>query len=119
MPMSKTHTPKKASSSDWHNADIKAALEKAGWSLARLSIHCGYSRSAMKAALANPYPAAEKFIADAIGLQPQEIWPSRYNADGTSIRPPGRPIREVSLLKDTSSSQRCNVDKERADEQSS
>jgi len=29
------------------------------------------------------YPLNEKRIADALGLHPKEIWPSRYNEDGT------------------------------------
>ena len=34
------------------------------------------------------YPISEKRIADALGLHPMEIWPSRYNSDG-SRKPQG------------------------------
>ena len=30
------NTPQKAKKQDWHRADIKAALEKAGWTLRKL-----------------------------------------------------------------------------------
>ena len=107
--MGHTHTSKKADPKDWHNADIKAALEKQGWSLMRLSKFCGYNGNIVKHALHKPFPAGEKFIAEAIGVHPKDIWPSRYNADGTAIRPPGRPIRQVEPIKDTSSPLRRNV----------
>ena len=81
--MSKRIQSKKASTKDWHRADIKAALEKAGWSLRRLSLHNGYSDSAMKAALEKPYPMVERIIAGVIGVHPWEIWPSRYRSDHT------------------------------------
>lgn len=107
--MGHMYTKNKASSQDWHNADIKAALEKQGWSLTRLSKFCGYEGNVIKHALHKPFPAGEKFIAEAIGVHPKEIWPSRYNADGTAKRPPGRPIRKVGPIKDTTSPLRRNV----------
>lgn len=72
---------------DWHRADVKAALEKTGWSLRRLSVANGYSPGLLKAALYKPYPNAERIIAAIIGMPPQEIWPSRYDANGQPNRP--------------------------------
>jgi Ner family transcriptional regulator len=78
--MSKHIQPKKARlPQDWHPADIKAALEKKGWSLRRLSQHHGYSPDMVKTALVRPYPNAERIIAQALGLAPETIWPSRYD----------------------------------------
>ncbi len=88
--MSTPHTTKKQPSVDWHKADIKAALEKAGWSLSRLSRHHGYTRTALKNALSKPWPKAERLIAEALGIRPQTIWPSRYDAHGRSNRVRGR-----------------------------
>ncbi len=76
-------TPKKASREDWHPADIKAALTKAGWTFAALSAVHDCSRSTLNNALVRSYPAAEQRIADAIGVPVWEIWPSRWNDDGT------------------------------------
>lgn len=77
-------------SDDWHRADIKAALEKAGWSLRQLSIHHGLTPKTFQHAMSRPYPKGERAIAEAIGELPQVIWPSRYGADGLSNRRPGR-----------------------------
>jgi len=72
-------TPKKPAATDWHPADIVAELRKAGWSLRRLSSHYGYSDpTSLAKALSRPWPLAERRIADAIGVPPEQIWPSRY-----------------------------------------
>ena len=81
---------KDALSDDWHIADIKAALEKNGWSLSRLSIANGYTRKAAANTLRKPWPKMEKIIALAIGEKAQNIWPSRYCNKGKSNRKPGR-----------------------------
>jgi len=85
-------TPPKNTCHDWHPADVKAALEKAGWTLASLARHHGLSSaSPMSHTLGfRTYPINEKRIADALGMKPQHIWPSRYNADGTAK---GRGVR--------------------------
>ncbi len=74
---------KKASLEDWHPADILASVRKAGWTLAALAEHYGLERSTLTHAMSRSYPLAEKRIADAIGVAPQVIWPSRWNPDGT------------------------------------
>lgn len=75
---------KKTSQKDWHPADIKAALDKAGWTLRALAAHHGIKASStLSHTFERSYPLNEKRIADAIGVTPQEIWPSRYNEDGS------------------------------------
>jgi Ner family transcriptional regulator len=81
--MSNLDTAKKPVITDWHRADIKAALEKKGLSLARLARLNGYGRRSTSTALSVPWPKMESVIARAIGVQPQVIWPSRYREDGT------------------------------------
>lgn len=79
-----TNTAKKSSREDWHPADIKAALHKKGVTLAGLAFMHGLtSSSTLSAALTRSYPANEQRIADAIGVHPMVIWPTRYNDDGT------------------------------------
>ena len=63
---------------DWHKADIKAALEKAGWTLRKLSKAHGYSVNAGAVTFTQPWRNMERIIARAIGREPEEIWPSRY-----------------------------------------
>lgn len=75
---------------DWHPADILARLKKAGWTMAGLGKFHGYSsRSTLHGAIAKHWPKGEKIIAEAIGVTPAEIWPSRYsiaNKHKTQVR---------------------------------
>ncbi len=88
--MTTQHSPNSATAADWHRADIVAALRKAGWSLRRLATHHGYaSPNTLTNALARPWPKGERIIAEAIGVDPATIWPSRYGGEDT--RPGSRP----------------------------
>lgn len=74
---------KKPAPQDWHKADIKAALEKKGWTFCSLSKSLGYKRDGLRNCLHVPAPKAERIVAETIGLPAQSIWPSRYHPDGT------------------------------------
>ncbi|HIF9333041.1 TPA: helix-turn-helix domain-containing protein [Photobacterium damselae] len=63
---------------DMHRVDIVAALHKRGLTVKQLSIESGLAPSTLSNALARRYPKAEKIIAQAVGMAPEEIWPSRY-----------------------------------------
>lgn len=63
---------------DWHRADIRAELEKRGTSLRKLSREAGLSENTLRNALDRKWPKGEKIIAEAIGVAPETIWPSRY-----------------------------------------
>ena len=68
---------------DWHPADVIAAMHKAGWSMHKLARHHGLTTSGtLSKALRSSYPVAEQRIAEALGLHPKDIWPSRYYANG-------------------------------------
>lgn len=75
---------------DWHPEDIKAAIRKTGTTMSAISRAAGLSDGAAKRALDTPWPRAEAIIAARLGLRPQDIWPSRYDAAGLPLR--GRPI---------------------------
>ncbi|ATA27133.1 transcriptional regulator [Brenneria goodwinii] len=64
--------------SDWHRADVLSALKKRGTSLAQVSRSAGLNSRTLGNAFYRPYPKAEQLIAEALGVQPEEIWPSRY-----------------------------------------
>ncbi|ECG1391868.1 TPA_asm: transcriptional regulator [Salmonella enterica subsp. houtenae serovar 45:g,z51:-] len=56
------------------------ALHEKKWSLRRLSTHHGYSNpTTLKVALDRPWKKGERLIAEAIGVHPDVIWPSRYS----------------------------------------
>lgn len=63
---------------DWHPADIIAALHKRGTSLAAVSREAGLSSSTLANALSRPWPKGELLIARAIGVDAADIWPGRY-----------------------------------------
>jgi Ner family transcriptional regulator len=67
-----------STSSDWHPADVLAALKKRGKTLAGLSVAHGYHPTAAGKALIKPWPALERIIAAELGVAPGDIWPSRY-----------------------------------------
>jgi Ner family transcriptional regulator len=67
-----------AAHQDWHPADVLAALKKRGNTLSGLSVAHGYHATAAGKALKHPWPAMEAVIAAAIGMKPEEIWPTRY-----------------------------------------
>lgn len=82
-------TSKKANREDWHPADIIAALRKRGITLKALALSHGLADStSMSAALVRSLPANEKRIAAALEMHPKDIWPTRYNNDG-SRKPQG------------------------------
>lgn len=64
--------------SDWHSADIIAALRKRGTTLAAVSREAGLSSSTLANTLVRPWPKGEWIIANTLGMHPSEIWPSRY-----------------------------------------
>lgn len=79
--------------SDMHPEDIKAEIRKAGKSITRLASDTGVSRQSIHMALVSRFSEkCERSIADCINVEPQDIWPSRFRADGTRIR-----IREKSI----------------------
>ncbi|MBU9854414.1 helix-turn-helix domain-containing protein [Rahnella bonaserana] len=63
---------------DWHQADIIAALRRRGTTLAAVSRSAGLSSSTLSNALSRSWPKGEKVIAQALDVHPSVIWPSRY-----------------------------------------
>ncbi|HEI8293011.1 TPA: helix-turn-helix domain-containing protein [Citrobacter koseri] len=63
---------------DWHSADIIAALKKRGTSLSAVSRQSGLASSTLANAFIRHWPKGERLIAEALGIAPEQIWPSRY-----------------------------------------
>lgn len=64
---------------DWHAEDVKAAVrKKEGKSLAQLSREAGLKPDTLRNALRIHVPKYESIIAGYIGVEPSNIWPSRY-----------------------------------------
>ncbi|ENC7887822.1 helix-turn-helix domain-containing protein [Yersinia enterocolitica] len=64
--------------SDWHPADIIAALRKKDTTLAAVSRKASLSSSTLANALTRPWPKGEWLIAECLEIHPSEIWPTRY-----------------------------------------
>ncbi|MBP1524442.1 helix-turn-helix domain-containing protein [Salmonella enterica subsp. enterica serovar Worthington] len=68
---------KKSKCEDKSRYDIVADLRKRGKSLAALGRENGLSISTVKMPWIN-LTLGERIIADALGVEPRDIWPSRY-----------------------------------------
>lgn len=77
----------KLPSGDWHPEEIKAAVRMARprMTLHKLCHDSGIHPHAAHHAIARPHYPGEQAIAAILGLTPQDIWPSRHEADGTRI----------------------------------
>lgn len=71
---------------DWHPADIKAALDKKGWSLARIAREYGYGKNSPYMVLQKPWSQIEEIVARIIGVKAADIWPCRYDRRGRPLK---------------------------------
>ena len=68
---------------DWHSADVRAALSKAGFTLRQVGKLAKYADpDSARHVLKIPMPRAEAVIAAILRLPASRIWPSRYSDDG-------------------------------------
>ncbi|MGU9776162.1 helix-turn-helix domain-containing protein [Salmonella enterica subsp. enterica serovar 3,10:z10:-] len=63
---------------DWHPETIKAEVHKLGLSFRVLSVRAGYKPDSLKTVLRTPCRTYQQIVADALGVPPETIWPSRY-----------------------------------------
>ncbi|MGX5053153.1 helix-turn-helix domain-containing protein [Enterobacter asburiae] len=63
---------------DMHPEDIKAEIRKRGLSLSELSRRNGYAEGSLKSVLRTKSKPYQQIVADALGVSPEDIWPSRY-----------------------------------------
>jgi len=69
---------KHIATTDWHPADVKAALAKAGYTFARIARENGFCSNSPNTVLWRGWRRMERIVADIIGVEPETIWPSRY-----------------------------------------
>ena len=81
---------------DWHPADVVAALRKRGSSLRKVAHAHGYTQ--IQNVLVRPWWAVEQLVGQALGMAPEQIWPSRY-ADGVSREHAQRLTKNTRALK--------------------
>ena len=72
----------KSRGTDWHPADIKAALAKKGYTFARIARELGQFPTAPNQVLRQRLFRIEQTIARILEVPAQVIWPTRYTRDG-------------------------------------
>ncbi|HBM3102604.1 TPA: transcriptional regulator [Klebsiella pneumoniae] len=66
---------------DWHPENIKAEIHKRGLTFRALSLQAGYKKDSLKSVLRTPCKPYQEIVANALGVEPEDIWPSRYKTD--------------------------------------
>lgn len=79
---------------------IKYQLRIHGCSPAELARQLDVTDRAVRAVKHAPYPRIERAIAEQLNVQPIELWPERWNLDGTPCRQ--RPNRAESFPRSSS-----------------
>ena len=72
---------------DWDSHAITAELRRRGLTFADLARAEGVNCRAVRQALYSSSPKNERLIAEALGLDPAQIWPSRYTAECIAANP--------------------------------
>ncbi|MGO0632243.1 helix-turn-helix domain-containing protein [Pseudomonas sp. SAR267] len=98
---------------------VKYQLRIRGTSIADLARDAGLNESAFRNAKRRAYPRVERDIANALSMLPGQIWPERWNADGTPLRlRPNRAESNVSQTgKDTGECSKGNNNPAERDDQ--
>lgn len=81
--------PKKAPSG-WHPERIKTELRLKFGPITMLAVEWGFARAAISRVLGQPGYSVrlERRIAEALGVDPHELWPFRWSRDGRPLPPP-------------------------------
>lgn len=86
---------------------LKYQLRARATSLAQIARELNVSLSATKNVKRHAYPRIERVLAARLGLVPEQIWPERWNVDGTPVRQ--RPCRAEALSERPSFSEQSNA----------
>lgn len=71
---------------DWHAEDIKAAVRKRGTNLSQLSRDAGLKPDSLRNVFRYHCKKYESIVANVIGVDAAEIWPSRYPIDQAELK---------------------------------
>jgi Ner family transcriptional regulator len=93
---------------------VKYQIHCQGRSMAQVAKDADVDRRTLYQTFLRPYPRMEKIIAKAVGLEPRDLFPERYDADGLPCRRMGR--RKKSTAKTANSSSRRDAGNVKAKE---
>lgn len=68
----------KKENGDWRDEFILAALKSCGWTYSSLGVANGMGKATLRNAIRAPWPKGEDIIANTIGVDATDIWPSRF-----------------------------------------
>lgn len=77
---------------DMSPEEVKKLIMDTGITLSELGIQNGFSGAAVSITLKKRQPYVQNVIAKRLNMRPQDIWPSRYDENGSPVRldPRGR-----------------------------
>lgn len=76
----------RAEDGGWHPEIIKTAIRLKGMTLTKLALDNDLPEGSCRVALIRPHTEADRVIADFLSVPLSELWPSRYDESGHSIR---------------------------------
>lgn len=81
---------------------IKYQLELRGYTYADIARELDCTRQSVQKAMSQGNQRIQRFVAEKLDLQPEQIWPERYDEYGTPLRFRGRPPKVVTTTKESS-----------------
>jgi Ner family transcriptional regulator len=78
---------------------LRFSLQIQGFTIVDLAKAHGISASTLRTTFYRPFPKGETIISNALGRQPQELWPLRYDKDGKPNRVNRWYLRKSGLWK--------------------
>ncbi|HFD3781102.1 TPA: helix-turn-helix domain-containing protein [Pseudomonas aeruginosa] len=91
IPVDLVHLPGTAKS---RLAWIRNQLKARGFIITEVARYLGVSRTAINNLVVVAYADVQAFIADCLGVKPQQLWPDRYGEDGVPL-PSGRALKSA------------------------
>lgn len=76
----------RAEDGGWHPEIIKTAIRLRSMTLTKLALDNNLPEGSCRVALIRPHTEADRVIAEFLGVPLSELWPSRYDERGHSIR---------------------------------
>jgi len=70
----------------WDRHAIRAEIHRRGATLTKVAMDAGLDPSACRVALIRPLASGENAISRFLGVDPQILWPDRYDVDGVRLR---------------------------------
>ncbi len=71
-----------------HKEEIKAMVRKRGYTMVSLGAKMGVPGATLRSSFCKPHPAANKIVADLLGMKLHALWPAWYDRHGNRTSHP-------------------------------